>query len=474
MNNDETFEAEVRATLEGMAREPAPDGLVSRVAAIPSQTVAADVAAGRSRPPFRNVISGFAAIAAVLALAVAAVVLRSGEVPDVGTSPSAPVLPSSAATHQASVPTSVPTPVPTSLIILPTPPATPVPTPTGVAGPKVPTGFRPMSVTFVSADEGWVLGSAPCPIGRCPVIAHTLDGGRKWSKIAAPQTTIGTTGQYDANARGVAGLRFADARDGWAFGPDLWATHDGGTTWKRVDPFPGGAILELASSRGTVHAVLYDTVGSTDFRIASAPAGGDAWTVSPLKIPVGGGPVPVMQLVLSGGAGWVLENDRVSVAGARLVGSTWRAWDPACLDATAAAYLAASSAANVVAACDLGVWGPPPAGTAAGGHLYVSHDGGATFVKTGPTMPFTLGQVVATPSTSTIVVAGSIGTSRFLEGSFDGGKTWAAVHNAGTVELSELGFTTTEQGVAITTASSGASHLLMTRDGGHTWSQVTF
>ena len=49
-----------------------------------------------------------------------------------------------------------------------------------------------------------------------------------------------------------------------------------------------------------------------------------------------------------------------------------------------------------------------------------------------------------------------------------------SVHDAGTADLSELGFTTTDQGVAIATASSGASHLLMTRDGGHTWTQVTF
>ena len=61
-----------------------------------------------------------------------------------------------------------------------------------------------------------------------------------------------------------------------------------------------------------------------------------------------------------------------------------------------------------------------------------------------------------------------------LAGSFDGGKTWATVHDAGSVAFSELGFTTTEQGVAIATASSGASHLLITRDGGHTWSPVTF
>lgn len=466
MNHDESFEAEVRATLEGMARDPAPDRLVSRVAAIPSEEPVAIASGARSRPPFLNIVSGLAAIAAVLAIAVAAVVLRSGEVPGVGTSPSAPVLPSTAATDQPSAAALVPTPVPSNLVLVPTP----VPTATGVAGDTVPTGFRPMSVTFVSADEGWVLGSAPCSTGRCPVIAHTLDGGRKWSTIPAPRTSIGTTGQYKENARGIAGLRFADSRDGWAFGPELWATHDGGATWKRVDPFPGGAILELASSRGTVHVVLYDTLGSTDFRIASASIGGDAWTVSALKIPVGGGPVPVLQLVLSGEAGWVLENDRTVAAGARLVDGSWHTWAPVCSDAVGPAYLAASSASDLAAACDVGQWSTPK-----GDHVFVSRDGGTSFTEPGPRTPLDSAAVIATPSRSVIVIGGAEGKKGVLIGSFDGGKTWPAAHDAGPeVAFSELGFSTTDQGVVITTATSGISNLLMTRDGGHTWSRITF
>ena len=58
MNHDESFEAEVRATLEGMAREPAPDRLVSRVAAIPSQEPVAVASGARCRPPFLNVDLG--------------------------------------------------------------------------------------------------------------------------------------------------------------------------------------------------------------------------------------------------------------------------------------------------------------------------------------------------------------------------------------------------------------------------------
>ena len=195
MNNDESFEAEVRETLDGMAREPAPDRLVARVAAIPSQEPAAVASSVRGGPPFHTVISGFAAIAAVLALAVAAVVLRSGEVPGVGTSPSASVPPSSAATQQAVVPTP-------AISLPPSPTLVPTPVPTNLIDKNVPLGFRPMSVTFVSADQGWVLGSAPCSTGRCPVIAHTLDGGRTWSTIPAPQTPIGTTGQVPRQCEG--------------------------------------------------------------------------------------------------------------------------------------------------------------------------------------------------------------------------------------------------------------------------------
>ena len=465
MNSDDPFDREVRDALEGMAREPAPGRLVTRVAAIPD----VDSAGDRGRPPFRGVISGLAAIAAVVALAVAAVVLRPGALPQTGDASAPPTqgVPSIGPTPVPSNPvaTLLPTTAPTS-----TPTPTPRPTPQPLAGDPVPAGFRPISVTFVSTEQGWVLGSVSCATGRCAAIAHTVDGGKTWLSLPAPTTTLGTTGRYHEGATGVAGLRFADAHDGWAFGPDLWATHDGGLTWKRVAfPLAGAAVLELASSRGTVHAVAYDTVGSTDFRVASAAVGGGSWTISGLSVPVGGGPVPDIQLVLSGSAGWVLENDRTVEAGARLVAGTWRAWDPPCLDAVGPAYIAASSATELIGACDVGVMDVPQ-----GGHLYVSHDGGVTFAETGPKMPFALQPDVAASSVRNLFAGGGDGHTTFVEGSFDGGHTWAPVHDAGSVGLTELGFTTVDQGVVVATTASGSSHLLMTYDGGHTWAAVHF
>jgi photosystem II stability/assembly factor-like uncharacterized protein len=140
-----------------------------------------------------------------------------------------------------------------------------------------------------------------------------------------------------------------------------------------------------------------------------------------------------------------------------------------CSEVVGPAFIAASSAGDLVAACDVGAWSTPQ-----GGHLFVSRDGGATAHELGAKLPFDIGGAVATPDTKTIVVAGIVPGAVVLEASFDGGAMWARVHSTPDSTFSDLGFTTDTQGVAIATASSGASHLLMTRDGGHTWSPVTF
>ena len=33
----------------------------------------------------------------------------------------------------------------------------------------------------------------------------------------------------------VGSVTFADARNGWLYGPGLWATHNGGASWHKVD-----------------------------------------------------------------------------------------------------------------------------------------------------------------------------------------------------------------------------------------------
>ena len=97
MNDDTTFERDLRATLERLGREPAPERLVARVAEIPSRQPFAQRLEVRSGLSPRSIGSGLGLLAAVLAIAVIALIIRPGSGPGpilVGGSPSLAVVPS--------------------------------------------------------------------------------------------------------------------------------------------------------------------------------------------------------------------------------------------------------------------------------------------------------------------------------------------------------------------------------------------
>ena len=118
-----------------------------------------------------------------------------------------------------------------------------------------------------------MLGTAPCSSGSCLGIARTQDGGASWSSVTPPPTSYSGAG-----GSGVSAIRFADTQDGWAYGGQLSATHDAGTTWSQIS-LPGlsagsgtPAIQELEASGGYVQAVYF---GSSGFLIATSPVGTD-------------------------------------------------------------------------------------------------------------------------------------------------------------------------------------------------------
>jgi hypothetical protein len=279
--------------------------------------------------------------------------------------------------------------------------------------------------------------------------------------------------------------------DGWidAVNPTrLWSTHDGGLVWEQVSTpglAPAAVITAMEASGGYVWvAVLLPNV--TTVHLERSPVAADAWTDVNTGVPIGAGPVPATQLVLHGREGWLLQNDRTVVGGARLnANGQWLPWTPPCATANGAAVLAASSATDLVATCAEGTWGPPrnlPAGAAAPSTwMFNSRDGGTTFqavgaIPAGPTPAASVPTGLASPAPATVVVAGTqpaggVGGTDVgvLSASFDGGHTWRTVLQVPSViRWNDLGFTTLTQGVVVAATPSDSS-FSMTRDGGHTW-----
>jgi len=370
----------------------------------------------------------------------------------------------------------------------------------------------------VSAEDGWVLGTAPSNAGTRLVVAVTHDGGAAWASRPGPDVAISSR----ASARSAT-ISFANGADGWITAPSisssnevwtLWSSHDGGASWSE-EAVPtgsqssgsqstgsstatattaastgtagsGSAIAALAASAGVFQLVTITTQSQgTSMHLYFTPATRSTWAPSKTSLPIGAGPVPSADLFLEGAQGWLVEDDRVVVAGARLSEGAWARWTPPCTDANGSATIAASSSSALVAVCDEGEWGPPAPGTTAQAWLCTSADGGTSTSAEGGTSFAPVGQIVTgtfhgpgsvssvatPPGKPKIVVVGGLG----LAATDNGGHTWKMVYSTPTAtEVHVIGFTTASQGIAIATGGTGASTLLMTHDAGSTWSPVDF
>ena len=191
------------------------------------------------------------------------------------------------------------------------------PAPSAAAAP-VPPNFQPTSVTFIGQRTGWVIGQAGipghCATQYCTSMARTDNAGSTWTGVPAP-----VTGPADGGT-GVSQVRFLNLSDGWAFGPQLFATHDGGRTWSQVvtngervtdlETVGSRAFALFASCTGTGAAFA---AGCTSYSLYSSPASADDWrTVGPATTGLAGG---ASSLVLTGTRGYLLAPDGMLYVG---------------------------------------------------------------------------------------------------------------------------------------------------------------
>jgi hypothetical protein len=138
--------------------------------------------------------------------------------------------------------------------------------------------YQAWAIAFPGRDTGIVAftGYAGASMTVRSWLESTADGGRVW--VAGRPAS----GQDQPGAQG--GLAFASARQGWAYGPDLFFTRDGGATWRpERTPFPlvgpvavAGTstwIVGHACTDGDCPATIYatDRVGGALRRLPDQP-----------------------------------------------------------------------------------------------------------------------------------------------------------------------------------------------------------
>jgi photosystem II stability/assembly factor-like uncharacterized protein len=332
--------------------------------------------------------------------------------------------------------------------------------------------IAPVSASFVSGTTGWLLGLA-VPSGTRIVLCRTVDGGRRWSSVPAPPAPW----PYRSSASGppvstgpgaVSQIVFADPQDGWAYGPGLWATHDGGAHWHRVGT-SGANVTEMAAAAGQVIAVFSQESGTT-FAAYTSPAGADTWR--PVPGVSGVGQAVRAGLAVSGRTGYVVSSytplsgqPAVLLTGPADGSARWQRHPLPCPGSSVVAVAAATRPGIVVACAGIG-FHPTPT------QVYRSLDGGRSWQR--------LAGLVLEDSVSSLSVApdGTILVSGLYSGmlmSHDGGQSW---HPVTAVDDSEA-----VQGGGIVTAVIAISQMgfaivigdafWLTRDGGHTWTAVT-
>ncbi len=148
--------------------------------------------------------------------------------------------------------------------------------------------LSPIDASFTSQSDGWLLGVVmnDCATSGIIEARATVDGGLHWAKATAPPAPWGAVapnGPGNVPLDGVTRVLFANAKDGWAYGPGLWGTHNGGVSWHEVSTHRHMVYSMAVTSDYFV--ATFDTCGSVGsycsapatFTVETTPVHRDAW-----------------------------------------------------------------------------------------------------------------------------------------------------------------------------------------------------
>jgi photosystem II stability/assembly factor-like uncharacterized protein len=358
------------------------------------------------------------------------------------------------------------------------------------SGDPVPDGFQPTSVTFVGPAIGAVIGQAGTPGhctggANCTSLAGTNNYGRTWFGVSAP-----STGAPDGSS-GVSQLRFLRPGQGFAFGPELWITTDGGAAWSR-HPLPRNTrVTDLETLNGQVFALWARCTGGgadfaahcTSFTLHTAPVGGQWRRVGGAVGLTAGGAATSASLLLVGdpaaATGYLLAPDgkvlsgSLDSAGWTTAGTAPCAPGAAQPDGQPSGALMAAGSGKLYLLCADATSSTPasPSASRATGTLYVSADGGKTWQRRPAVAALGTATSLAAATGNLVVLA----TSEGIEVSRDDGQNWqvtlpAAAGPPGGFRY--VGMTEASQGVAVP-EDPGLHQIWFTADAGQAWQPST-
>jgi hypothetical protein len=362
--------------------------------------------------------------------------------------------------------------------------ATPIQLPEGN---PVPPHFQPASVTAVSDTTLFTIGQAgtpgQCATQYCTSVARTQNAGHTWTGLPAPITGAPN------GAHGVGQIRFLEGINGWAFGPELWATHNGGEHWTQIGTH-GQRVIDVETVGARAFAIEAACTGGgtdfaaqcTSFTLYSTPAKADDWIkVSPATTNLTNQTNQTNQsttgaaaLALTGSRGYLLGPDGALYAGPVNGSAAWQQagtipcdTGQAQLDGEpAGALLGAVTAQHLLLACTQSASGTAQSTTAQTKLIYASSDGGKNWELKWTPPPAGVAASLTSSPANPIILA----TSEGIEVLPDGG-SWRAASLTGPAPatgFSFVGMTNFLHGFALP-ADPADGTVWFTTDGGLTW-----